>query len=173
MTIHFGRNENLTLAGLEPAIPWFVVRCLIRWATGPFKGVVTEQESGLDYPCLGMLSRNVTCYCPSTFTEANKKDSLGSTEIWTRIAGFRVLSANHYTIEPQIYRVTQKKVYLFWGFQGEHGCFQNSEINISLYYRWKIWLFLTNTFKDFIFRKMIFVIAQNFAQLCNYKYLFL
>ena len=25
----------LTLAGLEPAIPWFVVRCLIRWATGP------------------------------------------------------------------------------------------------------------------------------------------
>ena len=24
----------------------------------------------------------------------------GSTEIWTRIAGFRVLSANHYTIEP-------------------------------------------------------------------------
>ena len=26
--------------------------------------------------------------------------SLGSTEIWTRIAGFRVQSANHYTIEP-------------------------------------------------------------------------
>ena len=25
----------------------------------------------------------------------------GSTEIWTRIAGFRVLSANHYTIEPE------------------------------------------------------------------------
>ena len=25
----------MTLAGLEPAIPWFVVRCLIRWATGP------------------------------------------------------------------------------------------------------------------------------------------
>ena len=24
----------------------------------------------------------------------------GSTEIWTRIAGFRVQSANHYTIEP-------------------------------------------------------------------------
>ena len=28
--------------------------------------------------------------------------SLGSTEIWTRIAGFRVQSANHYTIEPDI-----------------------------------------------------------------------
>ena len=28
-------SKNLTLAGLEPAIPWFVVRCLIRWATGP------------------------------------------------------------------------------------------------------------------------------------------
>ena len=26
----------------------------------------------------------------------------GSTEIWTRIAGFRVLSANHYTIEPSL-----------------------------------------------------------------------
>ena len=29
-----------------------------------------------------------------------KKNISGSTEIWTRIAGFRVLSANHYTIEP-------------------------------------------------------------------------
>ena len=28
-------EKKLTLAGLEPAIPWFVVRCLIRWATGP------------------------------------------------------------------------------------------------------------------------------------------
>ena len=26
--------------------------------------------------------------------------NLGSTEIWTRIAGFKVQSANHYTIEP-------------------------------------------------------------------------
>ena len=26
----------------------------------------------------------------------------GSTEIWTRIAGFKVQSANHYTIEPQL-----------------------------------------------------------------------
>ena len=26
----------------------------------------------------------------------------GSTEIWTRIAGFRVQSANHYTMEPYI-----------------------------------------------------------------------
>ena len=30
---------------------------------------------------------------------------LGSTEIWTRIAGFRVQSANHYTIEPYMQTV--------------------------------------------------------------------
>ena len=30
----------------------------------------------------------------------------GSTEIWTRIAGFKVQSANHYTIEPG-YRTTK------------------------------------------------------------------
>ena len=31
----------------------------------------------------------------------NKKHkNLGSTEIWTRIAGFKVQSANHYTMEP-------------------------------------------------------------------------
>ena len=29
-----------------------------------------------------------------------KVNTLGSTEIWTRIAGFKVQSANHYTIEP-------------------------------------------------------------------------
>ncbi len=28
------------------------------------------------------------------------KNILGSTEIWTRIAGFKVQSANHYTMEP-------------------------------------------------------------------------
>ena len=33
-------------------------------------------------------------------TEAMFWKYSGSTEIWTRIAGFRVLSANHYTIEP-------------------------------------------------------------------------
>ena len=71
------------------------------------------------------------------------------------------------------YRVTQKKLYLFCGSQGEHGCFQNSEINIFLDYQWQIWLFPTNTFIDFLVRKMIFVIAQNLAQLSNYKYLFL
>ena len=30
--------------------------------------------------------------------KSDKKE--GSTEIWTRIAGFKVQSANHYTIEP-------------------------------------------------------------------------
>ena len=32
----------------------------------------------------------------------------------------------------KIYRVTQKKVYLFWGFQGEHGFLQNNNIDIFL-----------------------------------------
>ena len=27
----------------------------------------------------------------------------GSAEIWTRIVGFRVQSANHYTTEPEIF----------------------------------------------------------------------
>ena len=34
----------------------------------------------------------------------------GSTEIWTRIAGFRVQSANHYTIEPSAI-CNRKKLY--------------------------------------------------------------
>lgn len=33
-------------------------------------------------------------------SEGNKSDETGSTEIWTRIAGFKVQSANRYTIEP-------------------------------------------------------------------------
>ena len=34
------RIKSLILAGLEPAIPWFVVRCLIRWATGPQVAII-------------------------------------------------------------------------------------------------------------------------------------
>ena len=34
-TKHPSEQKSLTLAGLEPAISWFVVRCLIHWATGP------------------------------------------------------------------------------------------------------------------------------------------
>ena len=30
------RTKTSTLPGLEPGIPWFVVRCLIHWATGPW-----------------------------------------------------------------------------------------------------------------------------------------
>ena len=33
-------------------------------------------------------------------TKLRRKQNEGSTEIWTRIAGFKVQSANHYTIEP-------------------------------------------------------------------------
>ena len=40
IALHIAREKYLSwkvliLAGLEPAIPWFVVRCLIHWATGP------------------------------------------------------------------------------------------------------------------------------------------
>ena len=35
ITIKKVENKNTTLPGLEPGIPWFVVRCLIHWATGP------------------------------------------------------------------------------------------------------------------------------------------
>ena len=41
--------------------------------------------------------------CNGNLNETNLNGipiKLGSTETWTRIAGFRVLSANHYTIEP-------------------------------------------------------------------------
>ena len=31
----FGRSKLPILPGLEPGIPWFVVRCLIHWATRP------------------------------------------------------------------------------------------------------------------------------------------
>ena len=40
---------------------------------------------------LNHISTNLTSFCVK---------KLGSTEIWTRIAGFKVQSANHYTIEP-------------------------------------------------------------------------
>ena len=40
-----------------------------------------------------------------------RKALLGSTEIWTRIAGFRVLSANHYTMEPNWRKVSFHKNY--------------------------------------------------------------
>ena len=36
------------------------------------------------------------------FAQSEMKTIVGSTEIWTRIAGFKVQSANHYTIEPRV-----------------------------------------------------------------------
>ena len=36
----------------------------------------------------------------------------GSTEIWTRIAGFRVQSANHYTMEPTTLQCFSKTIYI-------------------------------------------------------------
>jgi hypothetical protein len=34
----------------------------------------------------------------------NKKEFWGPTEIWTRIAGFKVQSANHYTMGPFLFK---------------------------------------------------------------------
>ena len=36
-----------------------------------------------------------------------KKNVVGPTEIWTRIAGFRVQSANHYTMGPFAWQITE------------------------------------------------------------------
>ena len=41
------------------------------------------------------------CATESLYTKVQKYMT-GSTEIWTRIAGFKVQSANHYTIEPYL-----------------------------------------------------------------------
>ena len=40
---------------------------------------------------------------------------IGSTETWTRIVGFRVQSANHYTTEP----AREAIVYIFFSFQNK------------------------------------------------------
>ena len=47
----------------------------------------------------------------------------GSTEIWTRIAGFRVLSANHYTIEPSLLALGHWILFLSFVHQGKEGFF--------------------------------------------------
>ena len=47
------------------------------------------------------------CATESLYTSV-QKIMTGSTEIWTRIAGFKVQSANHYTIEPYIMHVGMK-----------------------------------------------------------------
>ena len=59
-------------------------------------------------PRLGRLLFSLPCRV--SFGNKKNKNS-GSTEIWTRIAGFRVLSANHYTIEPT-WLVVYFKVYI-------------------------------------------------------------
>ena len=50
------------------------------------------------------LKANLLCNQFLKFTKnlKLKKKRLGPTEIRTRIAGFRVLSANHYTIRPHV-----------------------------------------------------------------------
>lgn len=58
-----------------------------------------------------------------TLIRAVQKD-WGSTEIWTRIAGFKVQSANHYTIEPwlvsQIFKVGK-----------DHKCLSHSMYSVN------------------------------------------
>ena len=49
------------------------------------------------------VNRAVTFYHFSAFVAPFSKMKIwGPTEIWTRIAGFRVLSANHYTMGPLV-----------------------------------------------------------------------
>ena len=57
-------------------------------------------------------------------TKLRRKQNEGSTEIWTRIAGFKVQSANHYTIEPwlvsQIFKVGK-----------DHKCLSHSMYSVN------------------------------------------
>ena len=48
-----------------------------------------------------LMCTHMSMYHEKVFTPApNKKNHEGPTEIWTRITGFRVQSANHYTMGP-------------------------------------------------------------------------
>ena len=59
----------------------------------------TKKGKPIWYICVDIYKYN---FQKSKLLRKKKQESfLGSTEIWTRIAGFRVLSANHYTMEPQ------------------------------------------------------------------------
>ena len=51
--------------------------------------------------CVSCASKPQFAQSTSRRGQQRQKCLSGSTETWTRIAGFRVLSANHYTIEPQ------------------------------------------------------------------------
>ena len=55
-------EKVLILAGLEPAIPWFVVRCLIHWATGPYT-MEPVLSCRLCYTTLMPSSKNVSTEC--------------------------------------------------------------------------------------------------------------
>ena len=54
LDFRFPPKGFLILAGLEPAIPWFVVRCLIHWATGP---LLQHCASTANFPDQVPLSR--------------------------------------------------------------------------------------------------------------------
>ena len=70
---------------------WSLMRQLVRNA---LICCVTSELQALDNWQIGL-----GVFSCAFFSSISK--NLGSTEIWTRIAGFRVLSANHYTIEPR------------------------------------------------------------------------
>ena len=56
------------------------------------------------HPTSGMYRRACNYYVIKRHTMSLRDKwpwEVGSTETWTRIAGFRVLSANHYTMEPK------------------------------------------------------------------------
>ena len=61
------------------------------WCPVMYHEGISKGRSPISKGCL----KFVCCLSPAALLKVS-----GSTEIWTRIAGFRVLSANHYTIEP-------------------------------------------------------------------------
>ena len=77
------------------------------------------------------------------------KGRSGPTEIWTRIAGFRVLSANHYTIGPcaneniiKFYFVYVKILLFAWKTQGNFVFHTNTSLIIHIFrYHRQIYLF--------------------------------
>ena len=57
--------------------------------------VIASNDSATRLECMSFMTTSSIDGTANTLASA-----LGSTEIWTRIAGFRVLSANRYTMEP-------------------------------------------------------------------------
>ena len=98
--------HRMSFFGLQKTTEWTNVKNWIlkfsrqkRTASGEVWLTVIKSQTKIRLTCL-------TTHPPQEKLEdwggTREKVQLGSTEIWTRIAGFRVQSANHYTIEPSL-----------------------------------------------------------------------